>query len=377
VIRVHVADISVVTSLGDTLDVTWERLMAGDSAIRPVTRFAVSRLNRGMAACMEGLELEGGGSLLGPLLDRLLTGFGPAPVESRLIMATTKGAIDNLERVTRGISIGPKDLQFGELILGVARRLGLADGGININAACVSSTMALARGAALIAHGRAETVVVCCFDMMSEFVFSGFSALQGISRGACRPFDRNRDGLTLGEGGAALLLVSEGRLRREGRSSLGTILGWGAANDATHITAPARDGSGLVQAVKQAMKTAGVDGGAFAAINAHGTGTVYNDLMELTAFRTLFGDHSIPIHTVKGAIGHTLGAAGGIETAVGLRSLAEGVIPPTVGFCNPEQGAEGLVSATPTVITGEALLTTNSGFGGVNAALVLGKGKTG
>ncbi|MDH4100391.1 MAG: beta-ketoacyl-[acyl-carrier-protein] synthase family protein, partial [Nitrospirota bacterium] len=125
----------------------------------------------------------------------------------------------------------------------------------------------------------------------------------------------------------------------------------------------------------QAMKTARVTAGDIAAVNAHGTGTMYNDLMELTAFRTLFSGRQLPIHSVKGAIGHTLGAAGGIETVVALRSLAEGVIPPTAGFSELEEGAEGLVSAGPLEISGDTVLSTNSGFGGVNAALLLGKGE--
>jgi len=260
-----------------------------------------------------------------------------------------------------------------ELLRKVAARFGILRGGININAACASSTIALARAAAMIATGGTDTAPICCFDLVSEFVFSGFSALQGLSREPSRPFDRDRSGLTLGEGGAILLLMSEERLRRERRRSLGTVLGWGVANDANHITAPARDGCGLVQAVRQAVGVAGLNAGSIAAINAHGTGTVYNDLMELTAFETLFGEgHAIPIHSVKGAIGHTLGAAGGIEAALGLRSLAEGRIPPTVGFLNPERGAEGRVRNEAVAISTGALLTTNSGFGGINAALLLG-----
>lgn len=373
-IRVHVTDTSVVTGLGASLDETWQGLMAGQSAIAPVTRFPTVRLNSALASCIDGLEPERAGSRVEPLLELLLAGFAPAPPDSRLILATTKGAIDALERFRRSPGGPPAALLAEDLLRNVAGRLGVSGSGVNINAACASSTIALARGAAMIASGRAEAAVVCCLDLVSEFVFSGFSALQGLSGQPSRPFDRDRNGLTLGEGAAALLLMSEERIQREGRRSLGTILGWGVANDANHITAPARDGCGLVRAVRQALDTAGIGRESLAGINAHGTGTVYNDLMELTAFRSLFGDHAIPIHSVKGAIGHTLGAAGGIETTLALRSLAEGMIPPTVGFRNPEEGAEGIVSAAPAAIAGEAMLTTNSGFGGVNAALVIGRG---
>lgn len=372
--RVCVADASLVCSLGRSVEETWRRLLAGDSAIAPVTRFSVERFNAHLAACIEGLERKGNLSLTESLLELMLQGLGPVPVESRLFLATTKGSIDSLERLRRGQGASPTELEPRHLLGTVKNRFALTSGGTNINAACASSTIALARAAALIASGGADAVVVCCLDLVSEFVFSGFSALQGLSREPSRPFDRDRNGLSLGEGGAVLLLMSEQRLRREGRSCLGTILGWGVANDAHHITAPARDGCGLVQAVRRALLQAGQGEESLAAINAHGTGTVYNDLMELTAFRTLFGDHKLPLHSVKGAIGHTLGAAGGIEAVLGLRSLAEGVIPPTVGLRHPEPAAEGLVSSQPTPIKGSTLLTTNSGFGGINAALVLGRG---
>ena len=218
-------------------------------------------------------------------------------------------------------------------------------------------------------------MLVVCLDLVSEFVFSGFSALQALSPSVCRPFDRNRDGLTLGEGGAALLLMSRERAAREGRPELGIVAGWGAANDATHITAPARDGCGLIQSVRQALGRAGIEPEQIAAISAHGTATPYNDQMELTAFRALFGERSLPVHSVKGSIGHTLGAAGGIEVALGLRCLEAGTMPPTVGLLEVEEAGAGLVSNRQQPILGNYLLSTNSGFGGVNAALILRRGE--
>ena len=111
-----------------------------------------------------------------------------------------------------------------------------------------------------------------------------------------------------------------------------------------------------------------------AAISAHGTGTVYNDLMELNVFDQIFGKHKISIYSIKGAIGHTLGAAGGIEVAVGIQTLLKQKAPPTVGLSNPEKGAEGKVVSEPVIFSGDCLLTTNSGFGGINAALILERG---
>ena len=129
----------------------------------------------------------------------------------------------------------------------------------------------------------------------------------------------------------------------------------------------------MLEAVDRALRAAGLNPDAIAAISAHGTGTVYNDLMELRAFRQVFGTRKVPMHSVKGSIGHTLGAAGGIEAILGLKALAARTIPPTVGFENPEDSASGKVSREPQMVSGDFLLTTNSGFGGVNAAIVLGR----
>lgn len=360
-----------VTGLGPDLDSLWRGVMAGESAIRPLTRFATSRYFAGNAAWIEGLEGTDGGSRLDPLLDRLLDGFGPVPDDASLLTASTKGCVDIMEQLQAGGRVDPARLSLADLLRRIAARFGLSASGININAACASSTIAVARATALIAAGRSEAVLVVCADLVSEFVFSGFSAFQALSPTVCRPFDRHRDGLILGEGGAALLLMSCERAVREGRPNLGVVAGWGAANDATHITAPARDGCGLIGAVQQALARASIGAAAIGAISAHGTATPYNDAMELTAFRTLFGARPLPMHSIKGAIGHTLGAAGGIEVALGLKCLETGLLPPTVGLREVEAAGAGMVSPAVQALTGRYLLSTNSGFGGVNAALIL------
>jgi 3-oxoacyl-[acyl-carrier-protein] synthase II len=368
---VCISAVQAVTGLGPDLDSLWHGVMAGESAIRPLNRFATGRYLAGNAAWIEGLEATNNGSGLDPLLERLLDGFGPVPADATLLTASTKGCVDVMERLQCGGPADPARLPMADLLRRLAARFGLAATGININAACASSTIAVARAASLIAAGRSEAVLVVCADLVSEFVFSGFSALQALSPTVCRPFDRHRDGLTLGEGGAALLLMSCERAAREGRPNLGVVAGWGAANDATHITAPARDGCGLIASVQQALTRASIGSEAIGAISAHGTATPYNDAMELTAFRTLFGARPLPMHSIKGAIGHTLGAAGGIEVALGLKCLATGQLPPTVGLREAEAAGEGMVSPAVQPITGRYLLSTNSGFGGVNAALIL------
>jgi 3-oxoacyl-[acyl-carrier-protein] synthase II len=372
--EVWITDATSVTALGRNLEELWQRLLRGRSAIAPVVRFPVNGYKSRFGACIENLNCSGHLSAIHDLLGRLFKEMGPVPTDAQLYTATTKAGIDNLERIHRGEPADASDVLVTAIANLVTDHLNLTHKGTNISAACASSAIAVAKGAALIATGRAECVLVCCMDLVTEFVFSGFSALGALSPKPCMPFDRERSGLTLGEGAASLLLMKADRARKDGWPHLGTVLGWGVANDAFHVTAPAPDGRGLLAAMGQALKRACLKPEAVSAVCAHGTGTVYNDQMELTAFDRLFGDRRLPLYSIKGAIGHTMGAAGGIEVALGLKSLYEGIVPPTVGFSNGEVSTAGKVSSQVETMSGEYLLSTNSGFGGINAALILAKG---
>jgi 3-oxoacyl-[acyl-carrier-protein] synthase II len=373
--QVVVTDAAAVTALGNNLASLWQGLMSGKTAIRPITRFPVDQdhYRAKNAAHIDDLKSSGGRSMLQDLIERLFLGMGSVPSDAALITATIKSGADNLESFCRGKQVDFRDVLLSSIADIAGTKLDLGYNGVCVSASCASSTIAVAHGAGLIDSGRAEAVLVCCGDLITEYAFSGFSALKALSPFPCRPFDRDRKGLSLGEGAAAILLMDAARARRENRGQLGTVLGWGIANDATHITAPAKSGRGLVLAVGQALRSAKRKAEEITAISAHGTGTVYNDLMELTAFRQVFGKRKMPMYSIKGAIGHTLAAAGAIEIILGLKALSSLTAPPTVGFSNPEKGAEGQISSEPQTVSGDYLLTTNSGFGGVNAALVLGR----
>lgn len=372
--QVVVTEARAVTALGD-LDATWRALLAGRSGIAPVTRFDPTGCVSSLAACVPGLEhgATKGRSLLLALLDRLLDGTPAMPAipnDAPLFAATTKAGIDALESASRGGEIRADDARPDLLADEAARRLSLTGRRETVSGACASATMALARAAVLISHGRATAALMVCADLVSEFAFTGFSALRALSPAPCRPFDAKRDGLTLGEGAALLLLMSEERARTENRPILARLEGWGMANDATHITAPARDGCGLIATVNRALAMAKARSDDVAAICAHGTGTVYNDAMELTAFRAIFDGRKVPLHGVKGALGHAMGASGGIEAALCCRMLADRMLPPTIGLCEPDLAARGMVSEKPEPLPPGLLLSTNSGFGGLNAALL-------
>jgi 3-oxoacyl-[acyl-carrier-protein] synthase II len=258
------------------------------------------------------------------------------------------------------------------LLSRVRETAGVTDPGIVVSAACASSTVALARAAGLVASGIRECVLVVAFDAVTEFIYSGFSSLMALDRGPARPFDKNRTGLSVGEAVAYALVMSGARAVRERRGIEGEIAGWGISCDANHMTGPSRDGVGQAAAIKQALARAFISPAEIGAMSAHGTGTVYNDSMEMKGFRSVFGDGPRPVYSVKGGIGHTMGAAGLVEALLAMRAMREGAIPPTVGLELVDPEAAGWVQREArTIGKGKIVLSTNSGFGGVNAALVM------
>lgn len=237
-----------------------------------------------------------------------------------------------------------------------------------VSNACASGAQGVIEGVDLLTDGDCTTVNVHGLDHLTSFIVDGFLALNATAPTRVRPFDRSRDGLGLGEAAAGIRLITYGR------STAPRIVSYGCSNDANHISGPSRDGSGLALAIERALD--GIDKSEIRAICAHGTATEYNDAMEARAFHTVFGGNPPPVFGIKGAIGHTLGAAGLIEVIVSALVATEGVIPPTVGF---EQGEDDfpldVVHGEPRKIEPGYVLTTNSGFGGMNTAIVVGPGK--
>jgi len=366
-----------VSALGDNRAETWQRLLAGESAAAPVTGFVSTPYYCKIAAEIKRLDSRPQGtSRLEILLQQLFKNL-PAtlPADCSLIGSTLKGAIDLQEQawITDEI-LRPLPLMAAET---VAKHFSLNHPGILVNAACASSTVALHRAASRIAAGFNDSILVWAAEIVSEFVFAGFASIKALTPDACRPFDKNRNGLILGEAAAGLLLMSKTRAEHEGLTPLARISGWGIANDAVHLTAPARDGRGLLKACRRALQRADLNLKDIAAINAHGTATNHNDLMEISAFTELFRESSawgkIPLHSVKGALGHTLGAAGTLETTIAINALHDQCLPPTAGLIEPETEICDQVSSESQKFSGKHLLLTNSGFGGVNAALILSR----
>ncbi len=378
--EVWIVSAAAVSALAPDLAGLWQGLLAGRSGVAPVNSFDASPYYCHLAAEVPGLEPSRTGGRLASLLERASEDIGTVPVDAVLFGASLKGEMDLKQhfwdRHPTGSESDPGSLFDG---LGPARRVAdlfsLRDPGVNFNAACASSLVALAMAAENIARGRAEVALVWAAEIVSEFVFAGFASLKALTPDGCRPFDVNRNGLVLGEGAAFLLLMSAERARREGYQPLASCRGWGIANDASHLTAPERHGRGLLKACRRALKRAGLPPEKVAAVKAHGTGTIHNDAMELAAFAALFGCRRPPLFSVKGSVGHTLGAAGALETAIAVKALQSATLPPTVGLEDPEAGFRGQLSAASRDFSGANLLLTNSGFGGVNTALLLTAGE--
>jgi len=380
--RACVVRSGLLTPYGTGVDACWEGLMSGKTAIGSLDRFPARALQSGVAGLVPGLKYLEGESLVAQMLGRLFEGEkGEIPADARLILATVKGEIDLLERdllaEAAGAAAGTGSAGPGSgsdlnvLLSRVRETAGVTDPGIVVSAACASSTVALGRAAYLVSSGKADCVLVVACDAVTEFVYSGFSSLMALDPGPARPFDRARAGLSVGEAAGFALLMSGSRAAREGRAIAGEIAGWGGSCDANHMTGPSRDGAGQATALRRALTRAFATPAEIAAISAHGTGTLYNDSMEMQGFRSVFGADPKPVYSVKGGLGHTMGAAGLLEALIVIRAMNEGLVPPTHNLVSVDPEAEGWASGSARKFgRGRMVMSTNSGFGGVNAALV-------
>ena len=368
-----VAD-NVFTPLGETTAENFTNLKNNISAVKEHNDTAISKLpfyaalfdkNESLLSNQDYTKFEQ--LLIASIEDALnQSGLDASDNKTVLIISSTKGNISLLETEKNGPEL-QKRIALSTSAKLVAERFGFANQPIIISNACVSGVMAMITGMRLLRTGQYENAVIVGADVISEFILSGFQSFQALSPQVCKPFDKSRDGLNLGEGAGTIILSANKKYAQNIK-----VRGGGISNDANHISGPSRTGQELSYAINQSMKDAGLTASDIDFISAHGTATVYNDEMEANAI-ALSGLESVPLNSLKGYYGHTLGAAGLIESIISIQSLKESLFIATPGFEEIGVTQPVNVIASPLHLEASNILKTASGFGGCNAAVVFGK----
>jgi 3-oxoacyl-[acyl-carrier-protein] synthase II len=236
--------------------------------------------------------------------------------------------------------------------------------------ACASGTNAVGHAFECVRSGRYQRVLAGGYDALSELVFTGFDSLQASTPEKCRPFDRHRTGMVLGEGAAIFALENLELARKQRLPVLAEIVGYGISTDNFHITQPDPSGAGAQQAMGHALQSAHLSSEDVDYINAHGTATIFNDAAEGKAISALF--NGVPVSSTKGMMGHSLGAAGAIEAVVCLLALREQFLPSNINFGALDDRLDlNIVANEPRPAVVRTALSNSFGFGGTNASILM------
>jgi len=286
--------------------------------------------------------------------------------KTALIISTTKGNVDALDSESEF----PNERAYlSELGKQIQHFFGFENEAIIISNACVSGILSISIAKRLIQNGVYENALIVSGDLVSEFILSGFNSFQAISEKPCKPFSKNRTGITIGEAAASVLVTSNKDFRSNDAVE---ILGDGSCNDANHISGPSRTGEGLFRSMQSAFKEANIQPETIDYISAHGTATPFNDEMEAIAMNRMeLGN--VPLNSLKGYYGHTLGASGLVETIVGMQSLYTNTLYTSLGF--DELGVKQKINVIKKNESKKLaiFLKTASGFGGCNTAVLFKK----
>ncbi|WCB92052.1 3-oxoacyl-[acyl-carrier-protein] synthase 2 [Baekduia alba] len=257
----------------------------------------------------------------------------------------------------------------------IAMRLGLHGPGFSIASACSTGAHSIGEAARMIQRGEVDAMIAGGTEAaLVGLCLAAFRRMGALSRvGESRPFDTRRDGFVMGEGSAILVLEREEHARARGAQIFARVTGYGASNDAFHITQPEENGRGAIEAMTDALADADLAPSDVGYVNAHGTSTPINDRVETIALRKVFSDDGPPVSSCKGAVGHTLGAAGAIEALACVEALRRGALPPTLGLedIDPECEADHIAGAPREAPDVKVALSNSFAFGGQNATLVL------
>ena len=400
--RVAITGLGLITAHGVGTRLNWERTAAGVSSLRPPTLFDAGRYRARQAGEVPALpqvawrrfrkERADRASVLlyhataEALAEAALPGGAWAPGRAVVILGTSLGGMAAGERyhaayLRKGPDRGRASCTLDHLAHAQPLHV-LAEFGIRLVPAvlanaCASGANAIGHAFRAIRQGRAELALCGGYDPLCEFAFAGFHALQALTAERCRPFDRARSGLAIGEGAAILVLEAWARATGRGAPILGEVLGYGESNDAFHVTRPDPSGQAAARAVQRALADAGLAPETIGYVNAHGTGTPFNDAAESAALLTALGPHggAVPLSSTKAMIGHMLGAAGAGEAILSLLALRAGTLPPNLNYEQPDPACRLHVLREAEPSTARVALSNSFGFGGANAALLLGRGE--
>ncbi|WP_413614296.1 beta-ketoacyl synthase N-terminal-like domain-containing protein [Flavobacterium sp. N1946] len=373
--NVYITDTNCITPLGFDVASNWEALLKGQSGIQRFEKLGM--LKSFYASVVNSDEID---AAFAPIsnenhftkLEKMLI-LALAPIignytitnKTAFIFSTTKGNIELLEDKNNTVEAA----HLAVLAKKISSFFGFSTEPIVVSNACVSGVLAIAVAKRMIQAGAYDNAFVVAGDAVSEFVLSGFNSFQAMSEVPCKPYDEERNGVTLGEATAAVYLTAIGTEVRPGAVK---VIGDGAVNDANHISGPSRTGEGLFRSIESAFTEAGMAKEKLDYISAHGTATLYNDEMEAVAFNRL-GINKVSVNSLKGFYGHTLGASGLLETVIAIESTRNNQLIASKGF------AKMGVSQPISVITKNeekeinCFLKTASGFGGCNTAVLFEK----
>lgn len=378
--EIYITDYSCVTPLGFDVSSNWNALLQGKSGValhkviqnleplyasmidsekleEEFKRFFDPSQNKEMAFTrLEKMFLLS----LRPLVER-----HNITEETAFILSTTKGNISLLKNK----KTLPEEVFLSNLAQKIADFFGFKTKPIVVSNACVSGVMAIAVAKNMILAGKYKDAFVIAGDEISEFVISGFNSFQAIGTEICKPYDKNRDGINIGEAAAAVYITSK---PDQNEKFSFKVLGDSAINDANHISGPSRTGDGLFASIKNAMTEAHISAEKIDFISAHGTATIYNDEMEAIAFNRM-ELQNIPLNSLKAYYGHCLGASGLLESIISMESALRKTLISSKNFKEPgtSQPLNIIKENQPAEI--KYILKTASGFGGCNAAIVLEK----
>jgi 3-oxoacyl-[acyl-carrier-protein] synthase II len=391
--RVAIVAAGVVSPLGIGLPETVKSLRAGTDCVAPVTSFSVEHCRCKTAGQIDDVSLFAASDVSGRRRRRLHRASHMVIAAMReafhqdagfraqsTIFGTTSGGMSfgqdyyralfrktPLRRAPEWIANYPPQ----KPVLDGIEALGFSSPCQVIANACASGTNAIGHGFECIRSGRYTAVLTGGYDALSELVFVGFDSLQASTPGLCRPFDRERNGMVLGEGAAVLALEEFDCARERGANILAEIVGYGISTDNHHLTQPDPSGIGPRRAMEEALASARIQADEVDYINAHGTATSFNDAAEGAAIAQLYGNR-VPVSSTKSMMGHSLGAAGAIEAVISILAMQNDLLPPNIHFHQGDETiALDIVANTARTKTVETTLSNSFGFGGTNASIVM------